>query len=98
MLDTTNTPRIAAFEAIESERAYQNKRWSVTPGYPTGHNPHSVTEWLVYMQHYAAEGLKAVTLASEPETNRAGLEFARKVAALGVACMEEHGAPRREGF
>ena len=94
------TDRAEVFDAINSERAYQNQRWGVTPNYPTGHNPHSVTEWLVYMQHYVNEGLKIATMSSkrdDPESRKA-LEFVRKVAALGIVAMEEHGAPRREGF
>lgn len=98
-------PRAEVFGAIESERAYQNERWGRTAselgpaeGHQAGHNPHSVTEWLVYMKHYAEEGLKVATTNNDPEASRLALEFARKVAALGVVCMEQHGAPRREGY
>lgn len=94
------TPRKEVYEAIDTERDYQNQRWGVTPGEPTGHNPHSVTEWLAYMQHYVNAGLAIATMSSkkdDPDARRA-LEFVRKVAALGVVAMEQHGAPRREGF
>lgn len=92
------TKREEAYAAIDSERAYQNDKWGVTPGETTGHNPHTVTEWLAYMQHYISEGLKAQTLTHRQDGQAPGLDFARKVAALGVVCMEQHGAPRREGF
>jgi len=57
-----------------------------------------MTEWLAYMRHYIEEGLKVTTTNGDPEATIQGLEFARKVAALGVVAMEQHGAPRREGF
>lgn len=93
------TDRADVFAAIDSERAYQNQRWGVEPT-DAGHNPHSVCEWLTYIRHYADEGLKIAVMSSrrdDPEDRRA-LEFARKVAALGVVCMEQHGAPARPGF
>lgn len=92
------TPRQEVYAAIDSERAYQNQRWGRTPEERTGHNPHSVCEWLAYMQYYVNEGLKLATTANDPDASQRALEFARKVAALGVVCMEQHGAPRREGF
>lgn len=91
------TPRTEVYSAIDTERDYQNARWGDTPGEESGHNPHSVTEWLTYMRHYVEEGLKLATLSSRKDDpyDTAALQFARKVAALGVVCMEQHGAPRR---
>ena len=88
--------RTTVYEAIDSEREYQNSKWRrPTSKDPAGHNPHTITEWLSYMQYYVNEGLKVQTLSFE---EGAGLDFLRKVAALGVAGMEQHGAPKREGF
>lgn len=88
--------RVAAYEAIDTERAYQNAKWCRPESNdPNGHNPHTVTEWLVYMRHYINEGLRVQTTSHDAN---AGLDFARKAAALGVVCMEQHGAPRREGY
>ena len=86
--------RQEVFEALDSERAYQNTRWAPSDD-PSGRVPHTITEWLSYMQYYVNEGLKVQTLSSD---QGAGLPWLRKVAALGVAGMEQHGAPRREGF
>ena len=99
-MNNTTTNREQVYQAIDSERAYQNNRWGDTPSEVSGHNPHSVTEWLTYMRHYVEEGLKIATMSSKRDdpTDRKALEFARKVAALGVVCMEQHGAPRREGY
>lgn len=91
-----STSRAEVYAAIDSERQYQNARWCKTDAeIAAGHNPHTVTEWLVYMQHYVKEGLRASTLTNEPEASATALEFVRKAAALGVVCMEQHGAPRR---
>lgn len=91
------TQRTDVYKALDSERAYQNKKWW-RPGSPesaAGHNPHTITEWLTYMQYYVNKGLEVQTLShNEGE----GLDFLRKVAALGVAGMEQHGAPTREGY
>ena len=89
--------REQVFQAINTEREYQNKRWCRTdPEKAAGHNPHTVTEWLVYMQHYVNEGLRIATVSNDPNASKQALEFARKVAALGVVCMEQHGAPVRQ--
>lgn len=88
--------RTECYAAIDSEREYQNSKWrrpSSTD--PAGHNPHTITEWLAYMQYYTNEGLRIQTLS---HSEKEGLDFLRKVAALGVAGMEQHGAPLREGF
>mgnify|MGYP001583607615 CR=1 FL=1 len=91
-----NTPQENAFEAIRSERAYQNSKWRRPDSTdPAGHNPHTITEWLAYMQFYVNEGLRIQTVSHREGD---GLDFLRKVAALGVAGMEQHGAPRREGY
>lgn len=83
--------RDEVYQALDSERTYQNDRWADG----ANHNPHSITEWLTYMRVYAEEGLRIVSTSSDEQ---GGLPFARKVAALGVVCMEQHGAPRREGY
>lgn len=88
--------RQEVYEALDSERAYQNARWCRTePEKAAGHNPHSVAEWLTYMRYYIEKGLETVTTSNDPDASTQGLEFARKVAALGVVCMEQHGAPKR---
>lgn len=94
-----STPRTDVYAALDSERAYQNSRWCRTdPDKAAGHNPHSVCEWLTYMRYYIDKGLELSTTNSDPQASQQALEFARKVSALGVVCMEQHGAPRRAGF
>jgi hypothetical protein len=92
--------REQVYHAIDTERAYQNARWGCTPGETTGHNPHSVLEWLTYIKLWAEQGIVIAANSSKKDdpADRQALEFARKCAALGVVCMEQHGAPKREGY
>lgn len=93
------TSRTQVYAALDSEREYQNSRWCRTDSEKTaGHNPHSVTEWLTYMRYYIDKGIEKATISNDPDASNQALEFARKVSALGVVCMEQHGAPLREGF
>jgi len=77
------------YAAIDSEREYQGK-W--------GDRTHTVTEYILYMEHYLAEARKrASTLDLEiPIHHDNVMDFIRKVTALGVVCMEDNGAPLRE--
>jgi hypothetical protein len=76
--------RSRVYELIDGERAHQDRRW---PGHA-----HSVTEYLVYIRDYVEDALHRVT----HESGENGIKpNVRKIAALAVACMEEHGAPTR---
>jgi hypothetical protein len=79
------TSRREVYKAIDTERDYQEVRWD-------GHT-HTVTEWMVYMRDYIEEGLHHV---SRSANELQALEEVRKVTALGVACMEQLGAPKRK--
>lgn len=98
-LEQSTTPRSEVYKALDSEREYQNARWCKTSAdQAAGHNPHSVCEWLVYMRYYLEKGLEIATTSNDPEAEANALEFVRKVAALGVVAMEQHGAPQRKGY
>jgi hypothetical protein len=87
----TNRPEVYA--ALDGERDYQETRWNANTTASKG--LHSVTEFLVFMRDYTEEALHVVSRNPEPEASVAALHIIRKVAAMGVACMEQHGAPRR---
>lgn len=84
--------RKAAYDALDSERDYQDaqrgnaKRHegaaSLTPG-----------EHILCMEKCLAD---ARTAWYAPDGGKACLDYVRKVAAVGVACMELYGAPPRE--
>lgn len=83
-------------KALKSERQYQETRWNCITTSTCG--KHSVTEFLVFMRDYAEEALHHLSRNSEPQASEFALNSIRKIAAMGVACMEQHGAPLREGF
>lgn len=91
------TSRAEVFDAINSERAYQRSR-AIQSGKPD-EAPHSIEEFALYMEDYLREAITQLARTWTPTGQvPAALDTIRKVTALGVACMEQHGAPRREGF
>lgn len=83
--------REEAFEAINSERSYQDAGAGNAQRHP-GMPAMTPGEYLLCMEHALAE---ARTLWYRPDGSKLCLESVRKVAALGVACMELYGAPMR---
>ncbi len=78
--------RAEVYEALDGERAFQVKKW--------GADREGVGAFLVYMEEYLAKARRALT---ENEGTKLALHELRKVTALGVACLEQHGAPPRMG-
>lgn len=78
--------RNEVYKLIDGEREYQERRWERPK-----HN-HSATEYLVYVDHYVKTAFQRV---STQDGENGALECLRKIAALAVAAMEEHGAPPR---
>lgn len=85
--------RNEVYEALDSERRYQNVRW---PGHV--HTNHSLEEWIVYMEDYLAEAKHLLSRHASAVADPQALDIIRKITAMGVACMEFHGAPKREGY
>jgi hypothetical protein len=54
-----------------------------------------VSAYLVFMQDYLNEAVHIQARDWSPKADERTLEVVRKVTALGMACMEQHGAPRR---
>ncbi|KKN34464.1 hypothetical protein LCGC14_0793630 [marine sediment metagenome] len=83
-----NCRRRAAFDAINSERDYQDERWG------GGHDrEHSPAEWILYMEDYLAQARSIA--ATTPYGKLQVMHAIRKVAALAVAAMEVNGSPKR---
>lgn len=102
--------RDRAYAAIDSERDYQDERWgrvgnieprkeglrapqvtgSSTMGEGVGNR--SIDEFALYIHGYSNDLVKIASHTNDP---REKLDFIRKVAALCVAAMEQHGAPMR---
>lgn len=93
------TSRAEVYSAIDSERAYQDKRRANEGETIIGNNgDHTPEEYLLYMEHYMHLAREKASTVWGPDCKPAVLEIIRKVTALGVACMESNGAPRREGY
>jgi len=88
-----STSRDAVYRAIDSERDYQDDRWgdSLSGGRP-GNGERSVDEFALYIIGYAND-----LLVNASHFGKQGdkLDIIRKITTLGVACMEQHGAPHR---
>lgn len=92
---TTYPPasRADVYAAIDSERAYQNSLGGDRRE-PREIN-HSVGDYLTMLRFYVTKADQAWT--DNPGTD-AAMNVIRKIAGIAVRAMEEHGAPRREGF
>jgi hypothetical protein len=83
--------RAEVYAALDSERDYQDMR----KVRDSGQEFHSVEEFLLYMKVYLDETIAISAHTWGPDAVPKTLEHLRKVTALGVACMEQHGAPHR---
>jgi hypothetical protein len=74
-------------DSIKSERAYQNRKW----GSPADH-PHDVGAWLTIIRKELREAEDAWCGG---RGDLGALVEIGHVVAVGIACMEQHGAPTR---
>lgn len=103
--------RVNVFKKLNHERLYQQSRWptdvsSVAGEYgvcvtqlndrdlPTEECYHEVGSWISLMNAYLRKAENAHAIADKQEA----LLIIRKVAALGVSCLEQHGCPDRPGW
>lgn len=93
------TSRALVYAAVDSERDYQDsRRKNEGETIIANEGDHTPEEYLLYMEHYMHLAREKASTVWGPECKPAVLEIIRKVTALGVACMESNGAPRRAGF
>lgn len=79
--------REAVFGAIAEERDHQDRKWGTVE-----EHPHEVGSWLTIMDQLLEDAKRA--WMSQPGDHGA-LDEIRKVAAVAVACMDQHGPVRR---
>lgn len=91
--------REKVYQAINTERAYQDCKWGTVDDHP-----HEVGAWLTLMRNKLAQ---AEAAWSGRRGDEPALAEIVKVVAIGVACLEQHGAglirhkpdpPRFAGF
>jgi hypothetical protein len=80
--------RANVYYAIGTERYYQEQKWGMLE-----EHPQSVGGYLMLMRTYLTEAEAAWAKA---DTVEEALHCLRKVLALGVACGEQHGLPKRD--
>ena len=83
---TTPTPRGYVIDAINEERAYQDAKYG-----PKNDQKNSIGDFLTYIHQYWDEAGYQLTQGDRV----AALHIMRKIAALGFAAMETHGALTR---
>lgn len=83
--------RSEVYDAINSEREYQRKWEDVE-----SKGDHEIAAFLLFMDDYLNEAKGLISRYAEEEVREDVLSTIRKVTALGVSCMEQHGAPKRD--
>lgn len=87
------TSRDEVYAAIDGERDYQDTKWGSTlSSGRLGNGERTIDEFVMYTAGYAG---KLLNYASEFGDGVEKLRIIRKIAGLCVACMEQHGAPKR---
>jgi hypothetical protein len=85
--------REEVYKVIDGERDYQDSLWHTDEGHS---NPLQPGEFLVLLSVYLRKAQEEWTVEPKPEINT--LHAVRKVAGIAVNCLEQHSAPKREGF
>lgn len=85
--------RQEVYEAIDGERNYQRK-WEKSDS----KGEHSFSEWFAYMEDYIGEAKHILAREMKQDGYPKVTHIMRKVTAMGVAAMEQLGAPHREGY
>ena len=93
MSERGTTPREKVYKIIDSERDYQKKRWG-------GDQETQINSFILYMEHHLQRAREVASTQTNGNNNpgatgESSLDCIRKVTALGVACMEANGAPKR---
>jgi hypothetical protein len=85
--------RKTVYDIIDSERDYQDFRWGYTLSMDRpGKGERSIDEFTNYIKAYTDELFHFSITESSTEQM---MDNMRKIAALAVACMEQHGATWR---
>ena len=87
------------YDAIDSEREYQDQIWRMAnPAMKAGAtwsettvpNELTIGEFVLLIEEYAAKARAEWTVEPKPEIRT--LDVMRKIAGIAVNCMEQHGA------
>lgn len=90
------------YAAILKEREYQDKRWGKLAPWggvsEVAYLParHELASFLVYIESYVNEGKELLSRNDDKDSLVPVQHILRKIAALAVAAMEQHGVAFRE--
>lgn len=90
-MPNSSVTRSEVYAAIDTERDYQNRLW----GNGNDLQRRRVEEWLVYMKVYLDKAMVEITSEPDEAAIPKSVATIRKITALGVAAMEQLGAPPR---
>lgn len=89
-----NATREQVFEAINTEREFQDRLWQGTAGAEGSSNPLNTGEFLVLLDSYVRKVQDKWVIEPKPEIQT--LEIVRKIAAIAVNCLEQNGVQNRD--
>jgi hypothetical protein len=87
--------RDEVYGLIDGERNYQNQRWADDVVHNETHR-HSWEEWFMYIEDYVNEAKHILSREGSETGYPKAAAIMRKVAAMGVAAMEQNGSSPRE--
>lgn len=82
-----------AAEVVKSERAYQDSLWPQDVP-----NNLSIGDFILLLEEYTVKARAMWAITKEPEGAAKIMDVMRKCAGISMNAIEQHGAPRREGF
>lgn len=85
------TSRAEVYRTIDGERDYQDRVWQESGA--NGNGVLSIGEQILLIEEYAAQARTAWSREAAPEMDALGI--IRKIAAIAVHAMEDHGVVKR---
>lgn len=82
-----STPRTEVYNAIDGERAFQDRKWGTIE-----QHPQDIAGWMLIMRKELEEAEQAWVKADNADSLRELLQ----VIATGVAALEQHGIVTRD--
>ena len=82
--------REQVYRAIDSERDHQDRKWGTIQ-----QHPHEVGAWLTLIRQHLRD---AESAWCNSNGDYMALQEVRKIAAIAVACAEQHGITHRSKF
>lgn len=89
------TPRDLVYEAIDTERDYQDHVWRENAGKEPNCPVRTVAEELLMLEEYVAHARSTWTTSMRKDEVFLTTNVLRKCAAICVRALENHGAPHR---